>query len=52
MFLFPNANRLDVATVGAGVVVPERVRSVEVPVVRKLGADLLTRPKVEGRSES
>ena len=49
MFLFPYANRLIVAVV-AVVVVPVRVRSVEVPVVCVVGAVLLTRPKVEVRN--
>ena len=51
MFLFTYANRLK-AVVDAAVVVPVRVRSVEAPAVCVDGAVLLTRPKVEVRSES
>ena len=51
MFLFTQANRLIDAVV-AVVVVPARARSVEVPAVCVVGAVLLTRPKVEGRSKS
>lgn len=58
MFLFTQTNRLRVAVV-AVVAVPARVRSVEGPAVCFEGAAvcfeeaaLLTRPKVEVRSES